>query len=163
LVTKFVMTVLPKIPHNLFRRSTQIGQTFGILLKKSHSRASIVRGRRLSYKMCAFAPRHAASAANRHKGGLGSPPKMLHESSSTKSWQFMAVNHSVYLVLGWAMLLHGYAATWLFCYGSAHESFQKERDPEIMDSFFTTPWRGSKAVVKFQVQDSNHQHRIVRL
>ena len=49
--------------------------------------------------------RHAASAANRHKGGLGSPPKMLHESSSTKSWQFMAVNHSVYLVLGWAMLL----------------------------------------------------------
>ena len=70
--------------------------------------------------MCAFAPRHAASAANRHKGGLGSPPKMLHESSSTKSWQFMAVNHSVYLVLG-------YAATWLFCYGFAHKSFQKER------------------------------------
>ena len=67
-------------------------------------------GELLSYKMCAFAPRHAASAANRHKGGLGSPPKMLHESSSTKSWQFMAVNHSVYLVLGWAMLLHGYSA-----------------------------------------------------
>ena len=82
-------------------------------------------GELLSYKMCAFAPRHAASAANRHKGGLGSPPKMLHESSSTKSWQFMAVNHSVYLVL--------------LCYAAgAHESFQKERDPEIMDSFFTT-------------------------
>ena len=175
--------------------------------------------------MCAFAPRHAASAANRHKGGLGSPPKMLHESSSTKSWQFMAVNHSVYLVLGWAMLLHGYsamalrtslfkkreiprswthfsphhgadqkqllsfkfstklyipsilfvslfvtgathsaglgyAATWLFCYGSAHKSFQKERDPKIMDSFFTTPWCGSKAVIKFQVQHSNHQNRL---
>ena len=37
----------------------------------------------------------------------------------------MAVNHSVYLVL--------------LCYAAgAHESFQKERDPEIMDSFFTT-------------------------
>ena len=35
----------------------------------------------------------------------------------------MAVNHSVYLVL--------------LCW-RAHESFQKERDPEIMDSFFTT-------------------------
>ena len=80
------------------------------IIEKSHYRASIVRDRRLSYKMCAFAPGHAPSAANRHKGGLGSPPKMLHESSSTKSWQFMAVNHSVYLVLGWAMLLHGYSA-----------------------------------------------------
>ena len=29
-----------------------------------------------------------------------------------------------------------------------------------MDSFFTTPWRGSKAVVKFQVQYSNHQNRL---
>ena len=125
------------------------------IIEKSHYRASIVRDRRLSYKMCAFAPRHAPSAANRHKGGLGSPPKMLHESSSTKSWQFMAVNHSVYLRLG-------YAATWLFCYGSAHESFQKERDPEIMDSFFTTPWCGSKAVIKFQVQYfSNHQNHMV--
>ena len=82
------------------------------IIEKSHYRTStsVVRGRRLSYKMCAFAPRHTASTANRHKGGLGSPPKMLHESSSTKSWQFMAVNHSVYLVLGWAMLLHGYSA-----------------------------------------------------
>ena len=54
----------------------------------------------------------------------------------------------------------GYAATWLFCYGSAHKSFQKERDPKIMDSFFTTPWCGSKAVIKFQVQHSNHQNRL---
>ena len=83
------------------------------IIEKSHYRASIVRDRRLSYKMCAFAPRHAPSAANRHKGGLGSPPKMLHESSSTKSWQFMAVNHSVYLVLGWAMLCYMAILLWL--------------------------------------------------
>jgi hypothetical protein len=29
-----------------------------------------------------------------------------------------------------------------------------------MDSFFTTPWCGSKAVVKFQVQYSNRQNRL---
>ena len=41
----------------------------------------------------------------------------------------MAVNHSVYLVL--------------LCWrGTTHESFQKERDPEIMDSFFTTMFLG---------------------
>ena len=102
--------------------------------------------------------RHAASAANRHKGGLGSPPKMLHESSSTKK---LAIYGRESFCLPSAGL--GYAATWLFCYGSAHESFQKERDPEIMDSFFTTPWLGSKAVVKFQVQYSNHQNRMVKL